>query len=478
MHYLIKPISIFFIAAMLLFNGLFTANGQDLVIKNINIIDVETGILSENMDIVVNKSMIQSISQSNNENTYQEGTRIIDGTGKYLTPGFIDTHIHIAMGTVGVDMSDGSPKVEMNIFDEVPDLSLRKLLANGVTTARDPGGKTEVTTTAKKQLQNGKLIGPELFVAGTIIDTTYFKNLVAQVKTDEDIRRTIKKQHQKGVDYIKMYTSLSPDQLEVGINEAHKLGLGTIAHLENTSWTEAARRGIDNIVHIIPGSEQLLPIQHREEFTKSKPFGTQWYYRWFEYVDLNSSEISEMMRTLKEHSVSVDPTLVLFHSVFFGNKEIYQQNPALKYVPSAMVEHWSIFNFNFGWSNEDYQRANAAWNKVESFTRQLHENGIMLTAGTDTNNPFIVPGESFHRELKLLADTGISNSDVLKIATLNGAKLLGIDHRTGTIREGKEADLVILNRNPLDDISNTRHLDLVIMNGQIYNPEDLIESRY
>jgi hypothetical protein len=406
MYYHFKPISIFLIAAFLLFNGLFTANGQDLVIKNINIIDVETGILSENMNVIIDGTTIQSITPTSNESTYPTGSTIIDGTGKYLTPGFIDTHIHIAMGTVGVDMSDGSPKVEMNILDEVPELTLRMLLANGV-------------------------------------------------------------------DYIKMYTSLSPDQLEVGINEAHKLGLGTIAHLENTSWTEAARRGIDNIVHIIPGSDQLLPIQHREEFTKSKPLGTQWYYRWFEYVDLNSSEINEMIRTLKEHSVSVDPTLVLFHSVFFGNKEIYQQNPALKYVPNAMVEHWSIFNFNFGWSNENYQRANAAWNKVESFTRQLHENGIMLTAGTDTNNPFIVPGESFHRELELLAATGIPVSDVLKIATLNGAKLLGIDHRVGTVQEGKEADLVILNRNPLENISNTRHPKLVIMKGRIYNPEDL-----
>lgn len=470
MNYPIKPTSILFIIVLFLLNGLYTANGQGLVIKNINIVDVETGNLSENMDVIVKGTTIQSISQSDSESTYPPKSKIIDGTGKYLTPGFIDTHTHLAMGTVEFDMSGRVPKLEMNIMDDIPDYSLHMLLANGITTTRDPGGKTEVTTNVKEQLQNGNLTGPELFVAGAIIDTSYFKNLVAQVKTREDIRREIKKQQQQGVEYIKLYTSLNPDLLEFGIDEAHKMGLETIAHLEKTSWTEAARRGLDNIVHIIPGNEQLLPVEYRDEFTKSKLMGTQWFYKWFEYVDLNSSEISEMIRTLKEHNVSVDPTLVLFHSVFFANEDIYQQNPALQYVPEAMVENWNTFNFNLGWTEEDYQRAHTAWSKVELFTKQLHENGIMLTAGTDANNPWIPAGESFHRELELLAATGISNSDVLKIATLNGAKLLGIDHRVGAIREGKEADLVIMNRNPLDDISNTKILELVIMNGQIFNP--------
>lgn len=477
MHYNMKPISIFFIAAMLLFNGLFTADGQDLVIKNINIIDVETGKLSENMDVVVNKTMIQSITQSSSESTYLAETTIIDGTGQYLTPGFINTHIHVAIGTVGFDMSDGAPKLEMDILDEVPGYSMHMLLANGITTSRDPSGKTEVTTFVKEEIENRTLIGPELFVAGSVIDTTYFKNLVATVKTEEDIRKEINNQYREGVDYIKLYTSLNPDQLEAGIDEAHKLGLETIAHLENTSWTEAARLGIDNIVHIIPGNEQLLPMQHREEFTKNILMGTQWFYKWFEYVDLNGPEIDEMIRELKQNDVPVDPTLVLFHSVFFANEDIYQQNPALQYVPEAMVENWKTFNFNLGWTEEDYQRAHTAWSKVELFTKQLHENGIMLTAGTDANNPWIPAGESFHRELELLTATGISNSNVLKIATFNGAKLLGIDHRIGTIREGKEADLVILSRNPLDDISNTRNPELVIMNGQVFNPEDLKESR-
>lgn len=462
-----------FIAVILISVGPVTALGQDLVIRNITVVDVETGTLSENRTVIINGEIIESIIPSGNNNTYPNGTTVIDGTGQYLTPGFVNTHIHIAIGTAGFNMSDGAPKLEMDILAEVPEYTLPLLLANGITTARDPGGKTEVTTSVKKQLENARLTGPELFVAGAIIDTTYFKNLVAQIKTKEDIAKAIAKQQREGVDYIKLYTSLNPELLEYGIEEAHKMGLGTIAHLQNTSWTEAARRGLDNIVHIIPGNEQLLPEQYRNEFTQSVAMGSQWMYKWFEYADLNSPEINEMVSTLKKYNVSVDPTLILFHSVFFANKGTYQQNPELKYVPDSMVENWKTFNYNVGWSEEDYRRANAVWNKVEKFTKLLHTNGVMLTAGTDNNNPWIPAGESFHRELELLAETGISDSDVLKIATINGAKMLGIDHRVGTVHEGKEADLVILKRNPLDDISNSRQVEVVIINGHVYNPGDL-----
>jgi imidazolonepropionase-like amidohydrolase len=460
------------LVTLFLLLGSSSLNAQELLIENINVIDVENGELTEKVDVYIRSHTIHSIVRAGSENAYPEDITVIDGTGKFLSPGFIDAHTHFAIGTAGFEIVEGIPKLEMNILDEVPRYSLPLMMAFGITTTRDPGGKTEVTTTLKKEIQNGTLTGPELFVAGSIIDTTSFENLVATVKSEEDIRNEVRNQYRAGVDYIKLYTSLNPDQIEAGIDEAHKLGLETIAHLENTSWTEAAERELDNIVHIIPGSERLLPRKHRNEFTSSMLGGTQWFYKWFEFVDLDGPEIKEMIHAMKQHNVSVDPTLVLFHSVFFANENIYQENPALEFVPQSMVENWSTFNFNLGWSEEDYQRAKQAWDKVEKFTKLLHESGIMLTAGTDANNPWIPAGESFHRELELLASSGISNGDVLTMATLNGAKLLGIEDRTGSIREGKEADLVVLSKNPLEKIANTRHIDVVIMDGKVFNPSE------
>ena len=103
--------------------------------------------------------MIQAVSQSGSENRDPAGATIINGAGKYLTPGFIDTHVHIAVGIAGFDMSDGTPKLKMDMLDDVHEYSLRMLAANGITTSRDPGGKTEVTTIVKKKLKMAPFSG-------------------------------------------------------------------------------------------------------------------------------------------------------------------------------------------------------------------------------------------------------------------------------------------------------------------------------
>ena len=392
-------------------------------------------------------------------------------------PGFIDAHAHFAIGPVKVKMEDKKPVVYLDLDESFAKKTANLLLAHGITTTRDPGGKTEVTVGTKRKVANGNIAGPEMFVAGNILDTLRFENLTTTVKTKEDIVQAIRNQKDEGVDFIKLYTSLSPELLKAGIDETKRLGLKSVSHLHTTSWTEAAELGLDHIVHIIPGSPDLLPEKHRNAYEKYAKLGAIAFYKWFEYVDLNSDEITAMITTLQKNNVSVDPTLVPFHAAFFGNKNIYQVNEMLRYMPDDMIENWrTSFNFNLGWKPNDFEIAQQNWPKVEQLVRMLHENGIMLTAGTDANNPWIVPGDSFHSELELLAQCGLSNATVLRIATLNGAKLVGADHRIGLVEEGYEADLVLLNANPIDDISNTRRIDVVLKDGEKIDTKGLLKS--
>ena len=149
----------------------------------------------------------------------------------------------------------------------------------------------------------------------------------------------------------------------------------------------------------------------------------------------------------------------------------------LNYMPQEMIDNWSSsFNFNLGWRPEDFRLAQESWPKVEQLVRMLHDNKILLTAGTDANNPWVVPGDSFHTELELLNKCGLSTGDVLRIATLNGAKMLGISHRTGLVKKGYEADLVLLEGNPLEDIRNTRKINVVINNGKKLEPSQIKSS--
>ncbi len=458
------------LSVCILLASTFTALSQDILIKNINLVDVETGEIQPNSYVTISDGLITDISISTIPVTSISANKVIDGTGKYLVPGFIDTHVHIAIGPVGVAFEDGTPTLFLTLDDEITVTSLELLLEHGITTTRDPGGLTEITVSAKNRIKSGEIKGPELFVAGSIIDTLNFKNLTAQVKTDEEIREEILRQKNADVDMVKLYTSLSPAQLKTGVDYAHSLGLKTVSHLQTTSWTDAANLGLDNIVHIIPGNAELLPEEHRQAYRQFEMFGAIAFYKWFEYVDLKSKEIADMIDALVENQVSVDPTLVPFHAAFFGDKNIYQTNPKLKLIPASLVENWhTTFNFNLGWKEKDFEVAQASWSKVEELLRMLHDAGILLTAGTDANNPWMVPGDSFHDELRLFSEAGFTNSEILKIATFNGAKLIGIEDRVGLIKKGFEADLVILDENPLEDITATETYSYIISNGGLIN---------
>ena len=463
-----------FIVIYLFINKVFS---YDLVITNAQIINIEKGVVEPLQDIYIRDGKILKVADANAKLKFSKSNNVVDANGGYVLPGFIESHAHVAIGPVKLEFEDSKPYLAIELMDEIPELTLKLLLANGVTTARDPGGLTEVTVKAKNDVLSGKIIGPNLFVAGSILDTLRFKNLTTQVKTNDEIRAEIERQKASGVDFVKLYTSLSPEQLRTGIDHTRKLGLKSISHLHTTSWTEAANLKLDNIVHIIPGNEKLLPQEKRDEYMKFANLGAIAFYKWFEYVDLDSPEIKEMIDALKRNGVSVDPTLVPFHSAFFGDTGKYQNQEELNYLPEALLKNWkTTFNFNLGWRTEDFEIAHTVWPKVEKLVKMLHENGILLTAGTDANNPYMIPGFSYHQELGLLKQCGLSNQEVLEIAILNGAKLLGLENSIGKIEKGYQANIVLLDKNPLEKIENTKSLKLIIKEGKVYSKNELLES--
>ena len=452
----------------LTFTTFCAVKAQDLLIRNTNIIDLESGITKPNMDVFITKKTIAKISSTDENREISANVGEIDGSGKYLIPGFIDTHVHFAMGEINIEIVEDKPVIVMQLSSDLPNVTANLLLKNGITTSRDPGGLTKQTVQIKKNIASEIILGPELFVAGSILDTTQFINLIETVKSKDEIVQQIRKQKSAGVDFIKFYSSLPPEIIDAGIREAHKLGLGTISHLHRTSWTDASRLGIDNIVHILPGNEMYLPDKFKLQYRQYENLGPKAFYKWFEFVDLESAEIEELIYTLKNNQTSIDPTLAVFHATFFRNTREYQQLESIDKLPAELVKNWrTAFNFNIGWTDQDFKEAQSVWPKVQEFVRKLYDSGIMLTTGTDANNPWVVPGVSFHNELRLLAECGIPNAEILKMATCNGAKLLKIENRTGSVKEQKEADLLLLNSNPLEDISNSQDIFLVINNGKI-----------
>ncbi len=346
----------------------------------------------------------------------------------------------------------------------------------GVTTVRDPGGDAATLVQLRDEIASGTRAGPRMRVAGSVIDRTAFAGLTVQITDEASLRAEVRRQAEAGVDMVKLYVTLTPDLIAAGVDEAHRQGIPAVAHTLLTTWTDAARAGLDGIVHILPGSAELLPAERRAQFAQEMA-GTQFLFTWFEHVDLDSAEIREMIDALVKHEVTVDPTLVMWETIVRGDDDAVIHSADLRLAAPSMVENWrSSFTMNPGWQATDFERGRAAFGQALAFARLLHVSGVVLTAGTDANNPWVVAGASLHRELELLVQAGIPPLEVISIATRNGAQVLGLLDEVGTIEVGKVADVLLLGSDPALDISATRDIVTVIQGGRVLDHAGLLAA--
>ena len=400
---------------------------------------------------------------------YPDDVSIEDVSGRFLIPGLIDMHVHVP------------PNAESE--------TLRMLLAFGITTIRSPGSLPEQGVDLRERVESGELLGPRMLVAGQVLTPLKVFPEDVEVSNAAEVRAEVKRQAASGVDYIKLYKGLSPDLVRAGITAAHEHGIKAIGHLGRTSWTEAALAGIDGLLHsghagptweLVPPEvrDQVRVINYAEKRDPSVSYAES-YTLFVETVDLGGSFFDSLVTALVENDVTVDPTLVLIETFYFGDDLSVLNRQAPEIAPAAVLEAWGQ-----GWQNENpilqgdparkLTEGKAILPVALDMVRRFHERGVRVAAGTDVGMPWINPGVSLHRELQLLESTGIAPGDVLKIATKNGAEGLGILSEIGTIESGKVADLVILWSNPTEDIKNTRSIEAVFHAGHRYDPESLL----
>jgi len=416
-------------------NQTLTQNDAGVIIlEGATVIDGTGNLPKPNATIVINGSKIAYLSSeaANSYNlNFSAAKSVINLTGKYIIPGLFDMHAHVA-------------NVRKNSYNQNgSEYMLLMLLTHGVTTIRNPGGPTEQSVALRENVSEGKIVGPQIFTAGQLLNTPQIPVpfVEKQVQTEQDVRQEVRTQAAAGVDYVKLYVGLTPELVQAAIKEAHSNGIKVIGHLYLTSWTYAANlgvgdcktavNGIDALAHGVPVSPFLLSEANREKFLEAgdHPFN---HFLWLDLVDLHGPEIKEMIKAVACHSVPVDPTL-----------DIYE----------AMIEDEPQYQY--------------LWPKILQLTKMLYDAGVPILSGTDIPNFDLVAGASLHHELELLVEAGIPPMEVIKIATRNGAQALGIEQDVGTIEVGKEADMVVLSDNPLEDISNTKKIEAVINNGQL-----------
>jgi len=431
-----------------------------LVLNHVSVIDVARGVAEPDRAVEVEGTQIRAVLPAKGYRA-PVGAQILDLPGRYVLPGFVEMHAHVLFPPLD---EDGHP---LPSFDRQTSLALlQTLLLNGITTVRDPGDATEAAVAVRTLLARGDIVGPRLLTAGGILTTAPMHHAIyATVTNEREVRDEVDWQAEVGVDFIKLYQELPPSLVRVGIEEAHLRGLRVIGHLQATTWTDAARMGIDFIAHAVPWAPEYLAPAARAAYHPSM-FGRVY---WLEHLDLNSPGVQEMVAALVEHHVSVDPTLMAFRTKFWGDDPQYTDNPRRAETPPKLWAGFARRSNTADWTPDQYRAARAQWPKLLALVKLMYDRGVLLTVGTDTPFPWIVPGVSFHEELRLLADAGIPVPAVLRMATLNAGRALKLN--IGSVEPGKDADLVVLTANPLGSLRNTERIEVVVKAGKIFKPE-------
>jgi imidazolonepropionase-like amidohydrolase len=396
--------------------------------------------------------------------------RVIDLTGRFALPGFVDAHAHITGAPPEFKVEDGNVSVTMTSDDKLTQHSGRMALAFGVTTVRNPGGDPEANARYDGKIATGEWLGPEALHAGSVIEPPPFGGAsFSYPRTEAQWQAEAARQAKLGMRYFKLYVDLSEGELATGIRVAHQHGLKAIAHLNKVSWARAAELGIDGLEHALPTSPDLLEPAQRARYLAELGPDSKFMYRWFERAEYDGPLMRRLVDLLARKRVVTNMTFLVNHLVYniddpnraIPDMEWYRRH---SYPGTLELAIKQLQASNTGWTPDDYERARAVMPKVLQFGALLHRAGVPMMIGTDG----VGGGPYYATELALHQQAGIPVWAILRMATSGATHLLGIGNRTGRIEPGLEADVVFLSADPVADLANTAKVYGVLNNGQFH----------
>ena len=436
-------------------------------IENVAVVDVAAGSVAEGRTVVVQGRTIAAVA-SPEDLALGDDMERIDGGGGYLIPGLWDMHVH-----------------EFSAFFP-PALPL--YIANGVTGMRDMWGELDVAAEALSAVAAGERVGPRAVVAGNITDgaNPWFPGSVI-ADSPERARMVVDSLVDAGAGFIKVYSALEADAFTAIAEQAAARGIDVAGHVPFSvparDASDAGMRSMTHMFGVVEGcssndaevralrAESLALRAEGGEFPDPF-FGTPLYRSILEAAD--DDLCGELLADLAANGTWLTPTLAVLSSVSSLARLREQDDPRLQYMPQAIVAGWQTpFPGQASDTPEDVETRAAFLNRQLAVTGMAAAAGVGILAGTDTPNPFVYPGFSLHDELELLVQAGLSPREALAAATTAPAEFLGATDSLGSVAEGKLADLVLLEANPLDEIGNTRRISAVVANGRFFTREAL-----
>jgi imidazolonepropionase-like amidohydrolase len=431
-----------------------------LAITGANLIDVRKGVAIEHSVVLAAGDRITAVGQTG-KLAIPSGAKVLDARGKWLIPGLADMHVHITSVAAAA----------------APILAL--YLANGVTTVRDAGGDITSLRLLRQALETGRATGPRLYFAGMMLDGNPPVSGGPHVILADSTVRAESAVHflaDQGVDFIKVYNNLTESVLAAIVKAAHARGLTVTGHVpRSVTATRAVESGMDGLEHIRITGRELLPLEEADKID-FLTLGSRETLLWQRF-DIDSTGMNRLIATIARRGTFLDPTLVVDQSIFQMTAEERVAEPNNVKLPKALLARWMEQDLPASWLPPRELRAAGA----AGFARRLqfigtcYQAGVRLIAGTD--GPGLgptLPGYGLHSEMELFERAGIPPIAALRAATITAAEALRDEKNLGSIEPGKFADMVIVDADPLRDITNARRIYRVIKGGEVYDPEELM----
>ena len=372
--------------------------------------------------------------------------------GKWIVPGLIDAHAH----------------TERWMLD--------RFLAYGVTSVRDMGGAADSVTLLERLTSLGDITGPRLFISRAMIDGPGALESATRVRSGEQARRAVDRLSLAEVSQVKIGYHITRRLLKPLMDEARTLELPVAAHLGKVDALTAARLGIASLEHMsgVPAAASRDPKPIYRAYSDELNGEVQDLKTW---AALDSARLARVARRLAGEKIMIVPTLIAHRAAAHLGDASYRGALDLTGVPKAVQRQWHPAELarKAGITGKTVRTYDRAARRQALFIREFKRAGGHIAAGSDTPHPLLAPGASLLDEIELLVKAGLSTKDALLAATRDAARLVRSDS-VGVLAQGHYADLVVLDANPLADISNLRAINFVVVRGTRIYPADLKQS--